>query len=162
MTSTPQFLDTQAAFALRVTQLADRLYGQMADAMTTRDLNIVTKTMGIVQLLYSEGPQSQAEIAQRLRYSHQLAAQRLRWLYTHEYAVAEPDPDDGRRSLIRLTRAGRREGKKLQRFLPLLIEAYRSLFDELDLDVDAVVRQADAALRGRPLSQRMQDVHADA
>ncbi|MEM1440657.1 MAG: hypothetical protein AAF545_04805 [Pseudomonadota bacterium] len=153
--SAPQYLDTTAAFALRVTQLSDRLYAQMAASMADRDMRIVTKTMGIVQLLYSEGPQSQADIAQRLRYSHQLAAQRLSWLYKHEYAVAVPDPNDGRRNVIDLTEAGREEGAKLQRFLPLLIEAYRHLFDELGLDLDAVVQQADENLRATPLSARM-------
>lgn len=155
--TTPQYLDTTAAFALRVTQLSDRLYGQMAQSMLARDMRIVTKTMGIVQLLYSEGPQSQAGIAQRLRYSHQLAAQRLGWLYKHEFAVALPDPNDGRRSLIELTDAGREEGAKLQRFLPQLIEAYQHLFDELAVDLDALVQRADEALLATPLSERMPD-----
>ncbi|MEM8984743.1 MAG: winged helix DNA-binding protein [Pseudomonadota bacterium] len=158
----PQFLDTKAAFALRVTQLSERLYADMADAMATRGLRIVTKVMGIVQLLYSEGPRSQADIAQRLRYSHQLTAQRLRWLYQHDYAMAQPDPSDGRRSLIDLTDAGRAEGEKLQRFLPLLIESYQHLFAELSLDMDALVQQADRALAATPLSERMpSDAHGE-
>lgn len=158
----PQFLDTKAAFALRVTQLSERLYADMADAMATRGLRIVTKVMGIVQLLYSEGPRSQADIAQRLRYSHQLTAQRLRWLYQHDYAMAQPDPSDGRRSLINLTDAGRAEGEKLQRFLPLLIESYQHLFAELSLDMDALVQQADRALAATPLSERMpSDAHGE-
>lgn len=152
-----QFLDTNAAFAWRVTQLSDRLYAQMADAMTGRGIRIVTKTMGIVQLLYSEGPCSQADIAQRLRYSHQLTAQRLSWLYKHDFAVSTPDPSDGRRSLIALTNAGQEEGEKLQRFLPLLMDAYRHLFEELAMDLDLVVQRADQILMATPLSERMAD-----
>ena len=74
-----QFLDTDAAFALRVKQLQDRLSDQMSDALIESGLNLNAKTTGIVQLLYSEGPCSKAYIAHRLRYSHQLASQRLPW-----------------------------------------------------------------------------------
>ncbi len=150
-----QFLDTKAAFAWRVTQLSDRLYAQMADAMAARGIRIVTKTMGIVQFLFSEGPHSQADIAQRLRYSHQLTAQRLSWLYKHDFAVSTPDPSDRRRSLIELTDAGRLEGEKLQQFLPLLMESYEHLFKELAMDLDQIVQQADQLLVATPLSERM-------
>lgn len=150
-----QYLDTTAAFALRVTQFSDRLYAQMADAMQARGLNLATKTMGIVQFLYSEGPHSQAEISQRLRYSHQLTAQRLRWLYQHDFAKSQPDPKDGRRSLVELTEAGRSEGEKLQQFLPLLIEAYEHLFSELSADLDVLIQKADSALQETTLSDRM-------
>lgn len=150
-----QYLDTTAAFALRVTQFSDRLYAQMADAMQVRGLNLATKTMGIVQFLYSEGPHSQAEISQRLRYSHQLTAQRLRWLYQHDFAKSQPDPKDGRRSLVELTAAGRSEGEKLQQFLPLLIEAYEHLFSELSADLDGLIQKADGALQETTLSDRM-------
>lgn len=154
MTDT-QFLDTKAAFALRVTQLSERLYEQMAESMAARDVHLATKTMGIVQFLYSEGPHAQSAIAQRLRYSHQLTAQRLSWLYKRDYAVSVPDPADGRRSLIELTEAGRAEGAKLQRFLPLLIEAYQHLFDELEVDFDELVKRADQRLLATSLSERM-------
>ena len=154
MTET-QFLDTKAAFALRVPQLAERLSAQLAESMAERDVRLATKTMGIVQLLYSEGPHSQAAISQRLRYSHQLTAQRLTWLYKHQYASASPDPHDGRRNLIGLTEEGRAEGAKLQRFLPLLIEAYEHLFGELEIDFDEMVKRADQLLLETPLSERM-------
>ncbi len=150
-----QFLDTEAAFALRVTQLSDRLYEQMAQALVERGLKIVTKTMGIVQLIYSEGPASQSDIAKRLRYSHQLTAQRLAWLYKHGFADTQRDPRDGRRTLISLTATGEREGKKLQDFLPGLIAAYRDLFRELDINLDALIQRADQALLDRSISQRM-------
>ena len=151
----PQYLDTEAAFALRTKHLVDRLYDQMADALVEKGLNIISKTMGIVQLLYSEGAKSQADIAERLKYSHQLTAQRLSWLYDNEFVVSEPDPKDARRRLIQLTSAGLAEGEKLQAFLPRLIEAYEALFIEIEIDLDAVVQKADRALQDTPLKARM-------
>ena len=150
-----QFLDTDAAFALRAKQLAERLYDQMADALPEKGLNIASKTMGIVQLLYSEGPKSQADIADRLRYSHQLTAQRLAWLYEHDFAVSERDKKDARRRLVRLTPAGLSEGEKLQLFLPELRIAYEDLFTEIRIDLDAAIQKADRALEHRPLKDRM-------
>ena len=150
-----QFLDTEAAFALRAKHLVDRLYDQMAEALVDEGLNIVSKTMGIVQLLYSEGPKSQADIAERLKYSHQLTAQRLSWLYDNEFVVSERDPNDARRRLVQLTSAGMAEGERLQAFLPLLIGAYEDLFQEIDIDLDAAIQKADLALDEIPLKARL-------
>lgn len=154
MTKT-QFLDTNAAFALHVKQLQDRLNDQMEEAMAQCGLAIPGKTTGIVQLLYSEGACSKAQIAARLRYSHQLATQRLDWLLKHDMAVAETDPDDRRRQVVKLTRAGIAQAKKLQAFLPRLGSAYSHLFGELGFDLDAAVLQASRALDAAPLAARL-------
>lgn len=150
-----QYLDSEAAFALRTKHLVDRLYNQMADALLERGLNIISKTMGIVQLLYSEGAKSQADIAHRLKYSQQLTSQRLSWLYENEFIVSERDPKDARRRLVQLTSTGIAEGEKLQAFLPQLIEAYDALFEEIEIDLDAAIQIADRALQDTPLKTRM-------
>lgn len=150
-----QYLDTEAAFALRAKHLVDRLYDQMADALIEQGLKVISKTMGIVQLLYSEGAKSQAEISDRLKYSHQLTGQRLAWLYDNEFVVSERDPKDARRRLVRLTSTGMVEGEKLQLFLPALIDAYDTLFEEIGIDLDAVIQRADRALQETPLKTRI-------
>lgn len=157
----PQYLDTEAAFALRMKHLVDRLDDQMAEALVEKGLKIISKTMGIVQLLFSEGAKSQAEIAGRLKYSHQLIAQRLTWLYDNEFAVSERDPSDARRRLVQLTPAGMAEGKKLQSFLPMLIDAYDALFEEIGIDLDGAIQQAHRALEQTPLKARMAGAQAD-
>lgn len=158
----PQYLDTEAAFALRTKQLVDRLDDQIADALVEHGLKIISKTMGIVQLLFSEGAKSQAEIAGRLKYSHQLIAQRLTWLYENKFAASERDPNDARRRLVQLTPAGMAEGRKLQSFLPLLIEAYDALFEEIGIDLDGAIHQANRAVEQTPLKARMGRVQIEA
>ena len=157
----PQYLDTEAAFALRTKHFVDRLDDQMAEALVEQGLKIISKTMGIVQLLFSEGAKSQAEIAGRLKYSHQLIAQRLTWLYDNEFAVSERDPSDARRRLVQLTPAGMAEGKKLQSFLPMLIDAYDALFEEIGIDLDGAIQQAHCALEQTSLKARMAGAQAD-
>lgn len=150
-----QFLNTQAAFALRVKHLQDLLNNQMEAAMEDAGLAIPSKVTGIVQLLYSEGEQSIAEIASRLGYSHQLATQRIYWLLKHKMAETGIDPTDRRKQNVKLTRLGRSEGKRLQRFLPCLSDAYSSLFRELDLDLDAAITAACSALELNSIGERI-------
>ena len=150
-----QFLDTDAAFALHVKQLQDRLNDQIADLLLECGLTLPGKTTGIVQLLYSEGPCSKSRIAQRLRYSHQLTTQRLSWLTKNGMATTEPDPDDGRAQIVKLTREGEAEGKMLQVFLPKLRDTYKDLFQEIGFDLNDMVLQADSALAKTPLTERL-------
>lgn len=151
------FLESEAAFALRVKQLQDRLYEQMDDALAQSGLELHSKTTGIVQLLFQDGPSSVAHIAERLRYSHQLATQRLSWLLTYQFAASEQDPIDRRRRRIKLTKKGVREAKKLQAFLPRLSASYRHLFSETGLNLDVAVCAADLALQNTPLIHRFPD-----
>ena len=149
-----QFLNTDAAFALRVKQLQDKLYDQMETAMAQFGLKIPSKTSGIVQLLFSEGPRSKADIARELDYSHQLAAQRLSWLLKHGMVEMQADAADKRRQFAVLTQAGRHEAETLQRFLPKLSDAYASLFAEMNLDLNAVIERANSALISIPITER--------
>lgn len=150
-----QFLDTQAAFALRVKHLQDLLNSQMEMAMRDAGLAIPSKVTGIVQLLYSEGEQSIAQIASRLGYSHQLATQRIQWLLKHNMAETGIDPSDRRKQNLKLTRLGRSEGNRLQQFLPSLSDAYSSLFRELGLDLDAAIIAACSALELNSIGERI-------
>ena len=150
-----QFLDTDAAFALNLARLSDQLYDQMQLAMAGDGVTIPARLTGIVQLLHSEGAQSQADIAQRLGLSHQLVAQRLTWLTRHKMIETRPDPDDGRRKLITLTGAGGKQADGLQAFLPKLLKTYERLFAELGLDLHGAVQGAGAALDAEPLQDRI-------
>lgn len=148
------FFDTRAAFAMRVGQLATLLYEQMEDCLAARDLQLPGYATSIVQTLYHGGPQSISEIADRLRLSHQLASQRVKWLVREGFAETAPSPEDGRRRIVSLTEQGRGEGDKLQAFLPLLRAAYSDLFEEIGADLHRAVLDARTALAERPLEVR--------
>jgi MarR family transcriptional regulator, organic hydroperoxide resistance regulator len=152
------FFGSSAAFAMRVGQLATMLYQQMDGFLATRGVKLPGYTTSVVQTLYHAGPQSIGDLALRLQLSHQLASQRVRWLVREGFAAVASGTDDRRIRIVRLSRAGRVEADKLQRFLPLIEIAYENLFDQVGLDLhDAVVR-ASAALAERPLATRFEQL----
>jgi len=150
-----QFLKTEAAFGLNLSQFSDRIYAQMSDALAAEGILVPAKSTGIIQVLFSEGPCSQADIASQLRTSHQLIAQRVTALLKQSILELKPDPNDGRRKLLLLTKKGRDEGQKLQSFLPKLIRAYHDLNAEIGLDFHDLITRANRALDGRSLSDRL-------
>jgi DNA-binding MarR family transcriptional regulator len=141
---------------MRVGQLATAIYEQMDGFLASQGVKLPGYTTSIVQTLYHAGPQSISDLATRLQLSHQLASQRVQWLVRAGFAVVASGADDRRIRIVKLTRAGRAEAEKLQKFLPMIEAAYGDLFEEIGLDLhDAVVR-ASAALADRPLAPRFE------
>lgn len=156
------FFSTSAAFAMRVGQLATTIYDQMDGWLADEQVKLPGYTTSIVQTLYHAGPQSISDLASRLQLSHQLASQRVQWLVREGFATAASSTEDRRIRIVKLTRAGRAEGDKLQRFLPKLEAAYDDVFEQLGVDLhDAVVR-ASAALAERRLTTRSEKLEAAA
>jgi len=152
------FFATSAAFAMRVGQLATTIYQQMDGFLASEGVKLPGYTTSIVQALYHAGPQSISELATRLELSHQLASQRVQWLVRSGFAAVAPGTDDRRVRTVTLTRAGRAEGDKLQRFLPRIEAAYGHLFDEIGVDLHDAVLRASAALADRPLEPRFEQL----
>ena len=150
------FFATSAAFAMRVGQLATTIYEQMDGWLASQGVKLPGYTTSIVQALFHGGPQSISDLAVRLQLSHQLASQRVQWLVREGFAAVASGTEDRRIRIVKLTRPGRAEAEKLQRFLPMLEIAYDDLFDHVGLDLhDAVVR-ASVALAERPLAIRFE------
>ncbi|MBL8987139.1 MAG: MarR family transcriptional regulator [Gemmatimonadetes bacterium] len=148
------FFSTPAAFAMRVGQLATTIYDQMDGCLAAQGVKLPGYTTSIVQALFHAGPQSISDLATELQLSHQLASQRVQWLVRRGFVTTASGADDRRVRIVTLTRAGRVEADKLQRFLPRLEAAYGDLFDEVGLDLHDGVVRASAALVDRPLAAR--------
>lgn len=151
------FFATSAAFAMRVGQLATTIYEQMDGFLASQGVKLPGYTTSLVQTLFHAGPQSISDLAGQLGLSHQLASQRVQWLVRARFAVVGYGTEDRRVRIVKLTRAGRVEADKLQRFLPMLHDAYSSLFDQVGVDLHDAVTRASAALAERPLAARCDD-----
>jgi DNA-binding MarR family transcriptional regulator len=154
MTEPIPFFDGPAAIALRTKQLLDRMADQLDPALRAGNIQIKSSTTGTIHYLFYSGPSSIAAIAGALRYSHQLATQRVNWLVKHGFARLEDDPEDRRRRRVSLTDAGWTEAVNLQALLPKLEAAYAALFEELEFDLLDAICRADAALIRKSVSER--------
>jgi DNA-binding MarR family transcriptional regulator len=149
------FFDTRAAFAMRVGQFTAVLYEQMERCLQSHGLKLPGHTTSIVQALYHGGDHSISDLALRLRLSHQLASQRVKWLVREGFATMTASADDRRVRIVSLTAAGREEAARLQAFLPRLQASYSHLFEEVGIDLHRTVLDATAALQERSLADRL-------
>ena len=66
------------------------LYDQMESCLESCGVRLPGYTTSVVQTLFHGGAQSISELAQRLKLSHQLASQRVKWLIGEGLATMDP------------------------------------------------------------------------
>lgn len=150
-----KYFDGPAAFGMRVRHLLDTIELQISESLQLSGCKIPATTTGIVLLLFGTDDVSLADIAKRLKYSHQLATKRVGLLESEGYVRIESDPNDGRRRQVKLTKNGMRQGKKLVEYLGGLERAFNDVFDDIGMDALEVVLGVDAALSGQTLAARI-------
>jgi len=146
-----------AAFLLRLSRLHDLISAQLQEALTASGQDLKSHTTGVLNLLHHGGPATITALSEGMGVSHQLVSQRLTPLLKAGLVEQEPDPEDGRRKRISLTPAGVQQAQALQAFLNQLDRAYLELFEELGVDLDALIPRVQTALETRPLSKRLKD-----
>jgi DNA-binding MarR family transcriptional regulator len=144
-----------AALGLNVRQFLDTLEEQIGASLIAAGCALRSTSTGIALLLHNESGLSVADIAARLRISHQLTTQRVGWVVDNGFAGLTRDPADGHRQLVALTAEGRRECGKLESHLVELDRAYNELFAEIEINLCQAVRLAEKALQARPLAVRI-------
>jgi DNA-binding MarR family transcriptional regulator len=103
-----------------------------------------------MRMLATQGPQSVTQIADKLRQSHPLVITWLRQLEKLKLVRSFADPEDGRRTLIALTAAGRAEAQRMTAASDEIGRAYAKVLREADADVfDALWRLHDLLEAGR-------------
>ena len=94
------------------------------------------------------------EISAALGHQHQLVAQRIKILLKLELIEANADPLDKRKTLYRLNKAGKRQGKILQDYCSEAAEVFVELSNEVGVDLLGSLHQASTALQKTPLLER--------
>ncbi len=114
-----------------------------------------SRSTSTLLLIKKKAPISVTDIATFFGISHQLAGQRIKSLKAHDLVVEQRDPDDSRRTLISLTGPGRTVSQQIDALCQELEQAFRGVFDEINVDLfDALIR-AKSALARRGLSERL-------
>ncbi len=96
-----------------------------------------------------------ADLAKSLNATHQITAQRVRKLDKLGLIERAPDPKDTRRIELSLTAKGCEQAERLDRCMEAAARAYANLFDELGVDVSAILLRAAEAMRRKPLGERI-------
>lgn len=94
------------------------------------------------------------EISSALNHQHQLVAQRIKILLKLALIEANADPMDKRRTLYRLTKAGKRQGEILQDYCREAADVFLDLSSEVGVNLLEALHQASAALQRTPLLER--------
>ena len=131
-------------------RISDRLVADAGDF--ERGIGIVAppRTASTLQLLRERGPQSVTQIAEALRQSHPLIITWITQLEERGLVSRANDPDDARRTLVSLTKAGATEAERMAAASELIGQAYARLLAEADAPVhDALWRLYDLLQRGR-------------
>ncbi len=147
--------EKHGAFGMYVRRLHDVITTQLEESLIDAGCSLKGTTTSIVWLLRNQGPLSLTDISKQLRYSHQLATQRIGWLEKRKLVHVSTDRTDKRRKIIKLTKAGLRECSIFEKHIAALEQMYTDIFTEIDVDAMAVVRSVEAALLSRTISERI-------
>lgn len=96
-----------------------------------------------------------ADITNELKQPHQLVAQRVTLLIERGLVKKIADPQDGRRNILKLTKKGKKEVAILRDCLAGAISAFEKLFDDMGVDLNAVMEKAIAAFLEVPIEDRV-------
>ncbi len=118
------------------------------------------RTHSTMLALHQRGPLALTEIAELLRQSHPLVLTWVRQLKALGFVEAEADPNDGRRTILRLTAAGRREFESHERSDRLVAAAFERLMKEADAEIFEGLWRIEKACRETPFIDRLREASA--
>lgn len=138
-------------------RLSDELVQASETVYPRLGITAPPRTASTLHLLHRRGPQSVTEIASAIRQSHPLVITWIRQLKALDLIETRSDPDDGRRTMVALTPAGRAQVERMLAARPVLEAAYRRLMRDADADIFDALWRIEAALRERSFESRVAD-----
>lgn len=156
------FVDTHplsAAFlGYRLGRLYDLIARQGDEFMHSAGLSFPSRANSTIMLIDESENISVADITIELDQPHQLVAQRIELLMELGLVVKKPDPYDGRRKILILTKKGKQEVALLRQCLADAARAFSVLFDEIGVDLNELADCAKRELENTPLDERVNAV----
>ena len=150
------FLDELGALAVgsRLKRLADRMLAEAAGTYRSFGQDAQPKWFGLLALLHREGPVGVVQAAQRLGLTQPAVTQFCRGLEQRGWVQVSPDPKDGRRRSIRLTRRGRSAVAGMQPMWRAVQRAGEDLCAEAGPSFLDSIRRFERALARRSIAER--------
>jgi DNA-binding MarR family transcriptional regulator len=143
-------------------RLADELVRGAAEWYPEAGVSAPPRTTSTLLALEEHGPLGLTELAVLLRQSHPLVIDWRRQLLELGLVESQSDPEDGRRAILSLTPAGRREVRRLRRALVVMEKASRRLMEQGGSGLFEALWRMDAALERESFAERLreQDIEA--
>ena len=141
--------------AHRLRRASELLVDAYARWLAEAGPDVPARSLSTLMLLDETGPQGVTAIARRLRMTHPLMIELTRTLESRGIVQARSDPADARRRVLALTPQGQAAAAQLRERLRTLEAFYRSLFEEIGVDLLDAVERFERAARKRPLVERL-------
>jgi len=109
-------------------RLADELVRGAAEWYPEAGVSAPPRTTSTLLALEEHGPLGLTELAVLLRQSHPLVIDWRRQLLELGLVESQSDPEDGRRAILSLTPAGRREVRRLRLASAMILKASPNLY----------------------------------
>lgn len=129
---------------------ASEWYGEFGIAAPVR-------TASALLLLKDYGDQSVTGLAGALNQSHPTIIAWVRELEQRKLVSSRSCPKDGRRTLVHLTRQGRRQAERIASAQTLFASAYAKMAEEAGADIFDGLLALEAAVRRKPMVERLRD-----
>lgn len=147
-----------AAFLGLRLRAVDHVIGVQGKELLSRfDVHAPHLCVSIIRLIALRQSVTVSEISNALGLSRQLVLQRLKLLEAGDFITSQTDAHDRRSRLIRLSRAGKAESRKIEALLTGIEAAFQELNEELGVDLSITLHAAEKALRRRGLLDRLSD-----
>ena len=131
-------------------RVSDRMVADATEFYARAGITAPARTASTLLLLAEKGPQSITGLADTLRQSHPLVITWVRQLRKLGFVAVAADPADGRRTMVSLTAAGRKETRRMAEALEKLGRAYAALLGEAEADLFEPLWRLDGLIvRGR-------------
>jgi DNA-binding MarR family transcriptional regulator len=137
-------------------RLADELVQGAADWYPTVGVTAPPRTISTLLALDDHGPLGVTELADVLQQSHPLVIVWIRELSRLSLVTSKADADDGRRTLVSLTRKGRKELLNVRKALVTMERASVEMLDLAGKDAWQGLWAMELGRRERSFLQRLQ------
>ena len=146
---TTKFGDVFVAAELQ--QTVDLLAKQGTQILSEANVSIPDRCVSVLMSIRVKQSTTLTHLVATLPLSRQLIIQRLRLLSEAGLVESKTYPNDRRMKILRLTRAGSQQAKKIESALPHVLSALQLLYEEVGFDLGAVARAMNEALDSRSL-----------
>lgn len=145
------------ALASRLKRLTERLYRDGEKVYADQNLDFEPRCFPVFTLLNQSQDEAMSitQIASAIGITHPAVIKLTREMQARGWISSLSDAKDGRKRLVRVSKKGRQLHSEMEPTWEAFTQATRELFEEIDIDLIAVLDQVEQALSRRSMAERI-------